>query len=86
MAGTNPPHRRKRDKLNFDPTISLGHILSTLAMILALAVGWSNLNSRISVIESGVHRNESDLIEMRKQIRADYRDIISRLTAIQQAR
>ena len=77
----NTPNRRKR-KLAFDPTISLGHVLSTIGILMALIVGWTNLNARMAVLENTTHNQEQLSTELRKQVREDYRQIMNRLDLI----
>lgn len=41
----------ERRKLTFDPTINAGHIISLLAFLITLVVGWSTLDKRVVVLE-----------------------------------
>lgn len=40
-----------RKRLTFDPTINAGHIISLLAFLITLVVGWSALDKRVVVLE-----------------------------------
>lgn len=44
-----PPTERRR--LTFDPTINAGHIISLLAFLVTLVIGWSTLDKRVVVLE-----------------------------------
>lgn len=48
MADTPPTERRR---LTFDPTINAGHIISLLAFLVTLVIGWSTLDKRVVVLE-----------------------------------
>lgn len=41
----------ERRKLTFDPTINAGHIISLLAFLVTLVIGWSTLDKRVVVLE-----------------------------------
>lgn len=40
-----------RKRLTFDPTVNAGHIISLLAFLITLVVGWSTLDKRVVVLE-----------------------------------
>lgn len=42
---------RPRKRLQFEPTINAGHLLSLISMLGALAVGWNTLDKRVAVLE-----------------------------------
>ena len=44
------PTQRPR-RLNFDPTINAGHLLTFAGMCLAVFAGWANLDKRVVVLE-----------------------------------
>jgi len=55
---TSPSHRRR---LNFDPTINAGHILTFLGMMFALFAGWTSLDKRVVTLErDSVHQQKID--------------------------
>lgn len=41
----------ERKRLTFDPTINAGHIISLLAFLVTLVIGWSTLDKRVVVLE-----------------------------------
>ena len=38
-------------RVTFDPTINLGHILTFLSLVIAGALAWAALNTRLAVLE-----------------------------------
>jgi hypothetical protein len=42
-------------RIKFDPTINLGHLLTFIGFIVAIFVGWTNLDKRVVVLEEGRH-------------------------------
>lgn len=38
-------------RITFDPTINLGHILTFLSLVIAGALAWAALNTRLAVLE-----------------------------------
>lgn len=40
-----------RKRLTFDPTINAGHIISLLAFLVTLVIGWYTLDKRVVVLE-----------------------------------
>lgn len=42
---------QERKRLTFDPTINAGHIISLLAFLVTLVIGWSTLDKRVVVLE-----------------------------------
>lgn len=38
-------------RLNFDPTINAGHLLTFAGLMIALFVGWATLDKRVVVLE-----------------------------------
>lgn len=51
-----------------DPTISWGHILTTVALIGTLTMGWSDVNSRLTLVEAENNHNR-ELLD-RQQIQS----------------
>lgn len=41
----------ERKKLNFDPTINAGHLLTFAGFLIAMSVGWSTLDKRVVSLE-----------------------------------
>ena len=65
-----------RPPARFDPTINLGHIISAGTMVIMMTMGWSQLSSRLEMVEKQV-AGMSALIE--RSIRTDTRvDELSR--------
>lgn len=54
----------------FDPVINLGHIISATTMIATMAMGWSQLSSRMEMLEKQV-AGMNQLVE--RSIRSDAR-------------
>lgn len=55
MANGSPQgaeHLPAHHRIQFDPRINLGHILTTISLLGALVVGWSSMDKRISKVES----------------------------------
>lgn len=85
------PHRR--GDWHLDKSVSFGHILTTVAILLSLAAGWATMSERIAVLEqqqagfnqriltilatqqSTDTRQDSEITEIKRQIREDYREI-----------
>lgn len=40
-----------KPRITFDPTINLGHILTFLSLVIAGALAWAALNTRLAVLE-----------------------------------
>jgi len=38
-------------KLNFDPTINLGHVLTFIGFLVTIIIGWSTLDKRVVILE-----------------------------------
>lgn len=65
-----------RQAPRFDPTVNLGHIISAGTMAIMITMGWSQLSSRLEMVERQV-AGMSALIE--RSIRTDTRvDELSR--------
>ena len=47
------PDRRRPDdnRIKFDRTINLGHVLTAVSMIVAVMVSWSLMDKRVAVLE-----------------------------------
>jgi hypothetical protein len=71
MSAVLPPDGVRRTRLHLDPTISWGHILTTLMLIGTLIAGWSSVDNRVTVVETTTKHNreiikihvESDAIQ-----------------------
>lgn len=45
------PEHPEPKRITFDPTINLGHILTFLSLVIAGALAWAALNTRLAVLE-----------------------------------
>jgi hypothetical protein len=41
----------EQKKLNFDPTINLGHVLTFVGFVVTIIIGWSTLDKRVVILE-----------------------------------
>lgn len=41
----------ERNRVRFDPTINLGHILTFVGFVLTIAAAWNSLDKRLTVLE-----------------------------------
>ena len=48
---------KRAKKLHLDPTISWGHILTTLMMMGTILAGWNDVNKRLTLNESASSHN-----------------------------
>ena len=62
---------RDERKLNFDPTINLGHLLTFVGFIVTIIIGWSTLDKRVVVLEES--RKSQQTIDDRQDARSDER-------------
>ncbi|WP_339869049.1 hypothetical protein [Pseudohongiella nitratireducens] len=83
----------RRGDWHLDKSVSFGHILTTVTILLSLAAGWATMSERIAVLEqqqagfnsqivgilsnqrSTDTRQDSEITEIKRQIREDYREI-----------
>ncbi len=56
-------NRRRRQRLHLDPTISWGHILTTVTMFWMIVAAWIEFDHRVTRIEAATEHNR-DLIQM----------------------
>lgn len=42
---------KQAGRIQFDPTINLGHIITVVAFVSGLVIAWQNLDKRVSVLE-----------------------------------
>lgn len=85
------PKRKKG--VVFDATINLGHILTGVSMLFAVAVGWSNLDKRVAVLErDAVHQisrenaRDEAVREKFEEVRTLLRDMNGTLQEMQRER
>lgn len=85
---------------HLEKSVSVGHILTTLVLLMTLAGGYTTISERIAVLESQQAsfnertismlenqrhtdaRQDADIVEIKRQIREDYREILQRLDSI----
>lgn len=72
----------ERKRLNFDPTINLGHVLTFAGFMGTILVGWTTLDKRVTVmeqraatIEQRTGEQESRVKEYLSDLKSDVRDI-----------
>ena len=75
----DPPPRKR---VNFDPTINLGHMLTFAGFLLAIMASWSTMDKRMTVAEQRVisveqrtTEQEMRLKESLVELKSDVRDI-----------
>lgn len=65
------PHR----KVAFDPTVNLGHLITFAGFLLTIAVGWSELDKRVSLAEAEL----SAAKQQQRELDARYREMLSEM-------
>lgn len=72
----------ERKRLNFDPTVNAGHILTFIAMVVGVMTSYSLLDKRIGVLEERSARaisqatdRQAEQKESLKEIKADIKDL-----------
>jgi hypothetical protein len=85
---------RPRRKLNFDPTITLGHLISAAVFLVTGATAWVNLSMRVdqqakdvtrveTQLLAKIHDNEQAAERSGLNYREDMRDVKTLLTRIE---
>lgn len=79
-------------KINFDPTINLGHILTFVAMVIGVMSSYSLLDKRIGVLEekatSAVTQQTERQLEQKealREIKSDVKDLQRSINEISRA-
>lgn len=62
-----------------DKRVSIGHIVTTLALIGSMIMGLANLYGRLAVTENNVNHNAKAIRDIRADQAAQYAEIIRRL-------
>ncbi len=58
------PTDQKHKRVQFDPTINLGHVLTFVGLLGAGVVGWNTLDKRVVVLEEAkTYQRERDLAQ-----------------------
>ena len=81
-----------RKRLNFDPTINAGHILTFISMVIAVIISYSLLDKRVGVLEE---RSNTAIIqaadkqakqkESLREIKSDIKDLQRSVNEISRA-
>lgn len=76
----------ERRRFHFDKTVSIGHIITTISVLVAVITGWKDMDKRVSLVELAVsqqkitdQQQDSRAKEYFDNIRSDVRDINSKL-------
>ena len=84
------PTEKKR--LNFDPTINAGHILTFISMVVAVMVSYSLLDKRVGVLEERSRDaiiqaadKQAEQKESLREIKSDIKDLQRSVNEISQA-
>ena len=62
-------------KINFDPTINLGHVLTFIAMAVSVITAYGLLDKRISVLEEKSNAARMQVIERQSEQKDTLREI-----------
>jgi len=62
-------------KINFDPTINLGHVLTFIAMVVSVITAYGLLDKRISVLEEKANTARMQVIERQAEQKDTLREI-----------
>lgn len=82
MTNDTPLHPEPRQKVKFDASINLGHILTFVGFILAGFGAWSTLDKRLTVLEESRYlQKQVDLSQDNRATEAalQVRDVLARL-------
>jgi hypothetical protein len=72
-----------KKKLSFDPTINLGHILTTIAMAVAVMTSYSLLDKRVGVLEEKAAAGYASRIEQRQDEKQSLNELKSDVKELQ---
>ena len=61
---------------HLDKRLNVGHLLTTMALFVAAMLAFSNLSTRVAVIESDTGRMETDIRERLKRVEAKLDKVI----------
>jgi len=62
-------------KINFDPTINLGHVLTFIAMVVSVMTAYGLLDKRISVLEEKSNAARMQAVERQSEQKDTLREI-----------
>ena len=81
-----------RKRLNFDPTINAGHILTFISMVVAVGVSYSLLDKRVGVLEERSNTaiiqaadKQAEQKESLREIKSDIKDLQRSVNEISRA-
>ena len=81
-----------RKRLNFDPTINAGHILTFTSMVVAVMVSYSLLDKRVGVLEERSNTaiiqaadKQAEQKESLREIKSDIKDLQRSVNEISRA-
>ena len=81
-----------RKRLNFDPTINAGHILTFIGMVVAVMVSYSLLDKRVGVLEKRSNAaiiqaadKQAEQKESLREIKSDIKDLQRSVNEISRA-
>jgi len=81
-----------RKRLNFDPTINAGHILTFIGMVVAVGVSYSLLDKRVGVLEERSNTaiiqaadKQAEQKESLREIKSDIKDLQRSVNEISRA-
>lgn len=87
----------QRENWHLDRSVSIGHLLTTVAMAMTLVAGWVAMSERVARLEAEFSqisgqivsllerqssrdaRQDSELLEIRREVSQDLRDINAKL-------
>ncbi len=74
--------KKAKRRLQFDPTINAGHILTTLIIVSGVFIGWTELDKRVVILEEGrktqqqIDRHQDEVLgQQMQQIRESLSEI-----------
>lgn len=81
-----------RKRLNFDPTINAGHILTFISMVIAVIISYSLLDKRVGVLEERSNTaiiqaadKQAEQKESLREIKSDIKDLQRSVNEISRA-
>ncbi len=72
-----PPHHDARWHL--DKRISVGHLITTLTVVVSVVIWSLQLQAKITVVEVRIEGNEQSIADVRSEVKSQYTEIIRRL-------
>lgn len=69
----------KSGRVHFDPTINLGHILTTVTFLVVAVTGWANIDSRVGNLEREANSLKAKDAEVVREAREAATNVENRL-------